>query len=275
MSEVSKHINKLINSHKISLILQPLIEAVEINKRSGSVDDVDASELLKHVIEVGTELYQSILDNDGEIVDSGLIADKLFITLSKSLRNSLILYNTKSLGVIKDDILSLFANNSSFIQKYQNLHEKEVNSPVDSSSFDRDYYERVDHIVSSLAKLFMPVWLFHTNLYTSGLIDHNKLTSLNVEVSNYLVAVLSKIMDRMASEHGKYHEDFKVNSMFLCSEIISSTLFDYNLKLIKNRAQLDQYIKSPTSLIKQLVPAMMSSFKVLNDTVEGAINELL
>ena len=90
------------------------------------------NELFSHVIETGGDIYETILDEskNGKLIDTGLVPDKLFFVLSKALRNCVILYNSASLSLIKDDIIDLFSNNIDFIQQYQNDTEIELNGKL-------------------------------------------------------------------------------------------------------------------------------------------------
>jgi hypothetical protein len=273
----TKYINQLVNAHKVSAFLVPLVEAMEINKRTSGVDNLSLPDMLKTVIETGGEVYQEILDEEA-LVDTGLIPDKLFQVLAKTLRNNIVLYNSASLALIKDDMVKMFTKNIDFLQKYQNLgFEKVAGGQSAPSKIDaiRERQYSMGHAVSALSQMFMPVWIFHTNLYTSALIDEDKMADLNMEVSSYLINILDVLMKKMESSQSKYFKDFKINSLFLCSEMIANLMHDYNGKIIKNKESLNEYIESPIDLISELVPAMYASFSALNKAAEGALSGLL
>jgi hypothetical protein len=273
----TKYINQLVNAHKVSAFLVPLVEAMEINKRTSGVDNLSLPDMLKTVIETGGEVYQEILDGE-TLVDTGLIPDKLFQVLAKTLRNNVVLYNSASLALIKDDMVKMFTKNIDFLQKYQNLgSEKNAGGQRAPSTIDaiRERQYSMGHAVSALSQMFMPVWIFHTNLYTSALIDEDRMADLNTEVSSYLVSILNVLMKKMEVSQSKYFKDFQINSLFLCAEMIANLMHDYNGKIIKNKESLNEYIESPINLISELVPAMYASFSALNKAAEGALSGLL
>jgi hypothetical protein len=273
----TKYINQLVNAHKVSAFLVPLVEAMEINKRTSGVDNLSLPDMLKTVIETGGEVYQEILDEEA-LVDTGLIPDKLFQVLAKTLRNNVVLYNSASLALIKDDMVKMFTKNIDFLQKYQNLgFEKNTGGKSTPSRVDAiiERQHSMGHAVSALSQMFMPVWIFHTNLYTSAFIDEDKMADLNMEVSSYLVNILDVFMKKMESSQSKYFNDFQINSLFLCAEMIANLMHDYNGKIIKNKESLNEYIESPIELISELVPAMYANFSALNKAAEGALSGLL
>jgi hypothetical protein len=250
---------------------------MEINKRTSGVDNLSLPDMLKTVIETGGEVYQEILDEEA-LVDTGLIPDKLFQVLAKTLRNNVVLYNSASLALIKDDMVKMFTKNIDFLQKYQNLgFEKNTGGKSAPSRVDAiiERQHSMGHAVSALSQMFMPVWIFHTNLYTSAFIDEDKMADLNMEVSSYLVNILDVFMKKMESSQSKYFNGFQINSLFLCAEMIANIMHDYNGKIIKNKESLNEYIESPIELISELVPAMYANFSALNKAAEGALSGLL
>jgi hypothetical protein len=200
----------------------------------------------------------------------------LFLTLSKTLRNNVVLYNNSSLSLIKDDLMSMFKENEVFIQRYQNEGvEKNLSSNIgETEKIRHDQYSK-GHVVGALSQMFMPVWTFHTNLYTSAFIDEEEMVDLNAKVSAFLSDILEILMARMKKTQSSYFDDFKVSSMFLCAEMIANVVHDYNGKLIKNRDNLDAYIKDPVDLLSDLVPAIYANFSALNKAAEGALSDIL
>lgn len=271
--ETAKLISQLVNAHKVSSIIVPLSEAVEINKRTHGIKDLSLNELFSHVIETGGDIYETILDEskNGKLIDTGLVPDKLFFVLSKALRNCVILYNSASLSLIKDDIIDLFSNNIDFIQQYQNDTEIELNGKLSEQERKKLEQESFGYVTSSLSQAFMPIWLFHTNLYTSGFIKEDELVRLNRDASDYVVTVIDTIMKRLKSPQGKYSDAFSPSTMFICSEMIANITHSYNCKLIKNQKHLDVYITSPDKVLSSLLPAIYSCFSAMNDVVESAV----
>jgi len=267
---------KLINAHKLSMILIPLIEAVEINKRSGNIDGLKVSDLLSHVIDVGTDIYQKLLSENNEtaIVESGAVADKLYITLAKALRNSIVLYNTPSLSLMRDEVESLFQVHQNFMSKYQTETSVQVNKSAERE-ISKLTAESIEHTTSSLTQMFMPFWLFHTNLYTSGIIGDVKLVELNQKATGYMIKVIDKLMEKMSRNHGSYNENFKISSLFICSEMTSNVVYDFHGKLIKNKKMLNAYIESPESVLSRLVPAILASFGVLTSCIDDTISSMM
>ncbi len=274
-----KYVNQLINAHKISMIIVPLIEAVEINKRTQGVEALELKSLLKQVIETGGELYQGLLDESEQLVDTGLVPDKLFLTLSKSLRNSIVLYNSSSLSLVKDSIADLFEDNIEFIQRYQNESSDPVNvngrnDAALESARRKERQESIGYVSGALSEMFMPIWLFHTNLYTSGLIDESSMVELNQKTSKYLVDIMDTMLERLKSSQGKMSKDFELNSVFLCAEMIANVLHNYNGKLIKNRDSLNAYMKDPEKTLSAIVPALYANFTLLNEVAGGALSSM-
>lgn len=274
----TKYVSQLVNAHKVSGLLIPLIEAVEINRVTRGVDRLSVKDLLKHVVESGGEIFQSLLDENDRVLDTGLIPDKLFLTLSKSLRNNIVLYNNPSLSLVKDDMIDLFDSNIDFIQRYKNDAIEEVvknsNGKTPENEKKRSAQEALGHASGAISQMFMPVWVFHTNLYTSGFLDEESLTELNRRASNYLVKVLDTIVKRMGSSHEKCESMFKIDTLFICAEMIANIIHDYNRKLIKNKKELENYIENPEKTLSRLVPAIYSNFSVLNKIAEETLSDV-
>ena len=277
VTDDQRALQQLINTHKVTSIIMPLIEAVEINRRSGTIQGLNTSSLLKQVIEVGSELYQVLIDDDG-IVETGLVSDKLFVALSMSLRNSIVLYNNPSLALMKDEMLSVFKDNIEFIQRYQNkfVAERSVNpehtTETEAAKFKQD---ALGYVLPAFSRMFMPVYLFHTNLYTSGFIDEAKLAECNKEVFSFCFDVVEKLVERISKAQGKADVLFRANTLVMCADMLAYVIRDYHRKLIKNESVLKSYIDNPTQGIERLVPSLYANFKVLNDETEKALNLIL
>jgi hypothetical protein len=271
-----KYVSQLLNTHKVVGILMPLMEAVEINRRSGGIEDLNIDDLMKHVIGTGSEIYQRLLDKVDDVVEPGLVADKLFLSLAMTLRNGIVLYNNPSLELMKDDLLGLFETNMDFIQRYQNDAEKALNKgELTEAEKKNAKQEALGFAVSSLSQMFMPVWIFHTNLYTSGLINEDKMAYLNREAGNVLVEMMGLILKRMEVSHGKYNDMFKISSVKTCGELFAYTLNDYHNKLVKNKTALDAYIDDPVKMISKLTPAIHASFTALNQHASTVLAEII
>lgn len=267
--ESSKLLSQLVNAHKVSSIIIPLSEAVEVNKRTQGIKGLSLASMLKHVIEVGGEIYESLLDKEQGIVESGQVPDKLFLVLAKSLRNSVILYNSQSLALIKDDITQLFSDNIEFIQRYGSTLDEAVNEHTEGvGKFDKDLH---DYVTSSMAQMFMPIWVYHTNLYTSGMVDDEELLKINREASSFMISLFDKLMKRMDEPQGKYSDAFKGSSMFVCAEMVANIMHDFGKKLIKNRAHLDAYIEDPEAVLSVLVKPIYACFISMNSVMKETI----
>jgi hypothetical protein len=277
----SKYIQQLINTHKITSIILPLIEAVEINKRSGGIEKISAPDLLKEVIHTGTKLYEDLLDVEKtEIVETGVVLDKLFVALAKCMRNNIVLYNNPSLALARDELLEVFKENSHFLQRYQNEQEKKVNEleqGVDTihPTSNVDKWHVYGYIITAITNVFMPIWLFHTNLYTSGYIDETGMAQYNKRVTKDVLTLIDKMVERISIKQGGMDAFFKVNSFFVCCDMVSHVLKDYQSKLIKNQSSLKGYIEDPSAYIKKLLPPLYANFTVLNATAEEVINDLM
>jgi len=270
-------LQQLINTHKVTSIIMPLIEAVEINRRSGTIQNLHTRDLLKQVIEVGSEIYQVLLDDDC-IVETGLVSDKLFVALSMSLRNSIVLYNNPSLALMKDEMLSVFKDNIEFTQRYQNsfTSEKQLNEEsITDEHAIKQKQEALGYVLPAFSRMFMPIYLFHTNLYTSGFINETKLAGCNKEVFSYCIEVVEKLVDRISKAQGNADALFRVNTLVMCADMFAYVLRDYHRKLIKNENVLNEYIGNPTQGIERLIPSLYGNFKVLNDETEKALDLIL
>jgi hypothetical protein len=270
-NENTKYINQLVNAHKVSSILVPLVEALEINKHTEAIPGLNLEDMFSNVVDTSGEIYQELLDRDAKLIDTGLVSDKLMITLAKALRNNLVLYNSNSLSLIKDELLGVFEKNIEFIQNYQN--------PLQSRLFkDSDRAEEqflLGYAVSAVAEVFMPVCLFHTSLYSSNLVDEHKLSELNIEVMDYLLSVMNAVLEKVNSAHGEYSEDFKISSLHVCAGITANVIHDFSGKLIKNKSKLEEYIQSPTQVISKLTPAIYSNFSAMSGMVNNAIKSII
>jgi hypothetical protein len=277
VTDDQKVLQQLINTHKVTSIIMPLIEAVEINRRSGTIQNLHTRDLLKQVIEVGSEIYQVLLDDDC-IVETGLVSDKLFVALSMSLRNSIVLYNNPSLALMKDEMLSVFKDNIEFTQRYQNSFssEKQLNKEsITEEDAIKQKQEALGYVLPAFSRMFMPIYLFHTNLYTSGFINETKLAECNKEVFSYCIEVVEKLVDRISKAQGSADALFRVNTLVMCADMFAYVLRDYHRKLIKNENVLKEYIGTPTQGIERLVPSLYGNFKVLNDETEKALDLIL
>jgi hypothetical protein len=277
MSTNFRQIQQLVNAHKIAEILVPLIEAVEINKTTRGVSTLSLTDMFAHVIDTGGEIYRSLLDKNENIIDTGLVSDKLFLVLAKAMRNSVVLYNSASLSLVKDEIGTAFDDNIEFIQRYQNDIIKQVGSEEKMSSRDlkRVKQESLGYVAAAVSQMVMPLWLFHTNLYTSGFINAEEMASINKSSSGYMLALLEKLQDKMKesyTQNGKGdNKDFLISSMHLNAEMIANVVHDFNGKLIKNKKSLDEYIANPIVVLAKLVPPIYANMLSLNDVAEKAL----
>ena len=265
-----KQTSRLINAHKIAGIISPLVEAVEINKRSGAIGGISVDSLFEHVIEIGQEIYKEILGISDKVVDNGEVPDKIFLILAKSLRNSVVLYGSASLHLMKDEILGVFSKNLSFLQHYQNNTEKVIDGNV--FDYEIDSEGDVDYIATSVAQMFMPIWLFHSNLYASGKINVDQMVELNSKVSTYMTGVLLSLHKRMLDAEGEMAPKFKNSSLFVCAEISSNLLYDYQSKIINTKKALVLYIESPEKLLSKLVPSIYASMHAMNEISNKILN---
>jgi hypothetical protein len=271
-------LQQLVNTHKVAAIIMPLIEAVEINKRSGGIKNLQVKDLLKQVIETGSEIYQALLDEENLVVDTGLVSDKLFVSLAMSLRNSVVLYSNASLALMKDEMISVFKAHSTFIQEYQNdfVLGKSVNGMSDPEKVsEHAKKEALNYILPALSKIYMPIYLFHTNLYTSGFVDAVKVAKLNHETFGYITDVLSAMVRRVSSSQGENDNYFKESSLVMCSDLITHVLRDYHRKLANNEKTLRAYIASPLAELEKLVPVLYANFQLLNSESERALTSIL
>lgn len=255
----------LVNNLKMAAILSPLLEAVEINKRTEGVSGLNASDMFRDVIETGSDIYQQLLVKNNKIQESGLVSDKLFLLLALCLRNSTVLYNSPSLSVIKDDIINLFHENADFIQQYPSQvtgRKEKAEDTIPSSA---------PCAISAMAAMFIPVWLFHSNIFTSGLISLEQMNELNSRVCFYLKNSVEKVSDILPKEA---HPALRAHIFYLCAESASKILVDYQIKLLKSKPVMFQYIKEPEIAMSRILPVMNSAWSTLNELTQQSMKNL-
>lgn len=242
-------LNALVNNIKMANILSPLLEAVEINKRTEGVQGLNASDMLRDVIATGTEIYQKVASKDG--ATASLLGDQIFMLLALCLRNSTVLYNSPSLDVIKDDLVQLINENKAVLHQAINSDEDESTLPPSTSLG-----------ISALTTLFIPVWLFHSNIFTSGLVNLEKLNDLNSKVCLFLSQAIEKIHNLSEKD---LPQDIKAHLHYLCAEVSSKIMVDYQLKLLKSKSVMLEYIDDPIPIMERLLPVLHSTWGTLNE----------
>lgn len=260
-------IHALVNNFKLATILTPLLEAVEINKRTEGIQGLNASDMFKDVIKTGVEIYQQVIRDKGEQHYSDQLPDMLFILLSLALRNTAVLYNSASLDTIKDDIVMLLKENSDFIKRFQQnstsiSHDKNKDAALDAAACSA---------MSSLSTMFIPVWLFHSNIFTAGLINLDKMNDLNARVCFFLKTSIEELIDVAGS---KCSPTLRTYIFFLCAESAAKVLVDYQIKILKSKALVLQYIENPESVIVNILPVMQSAWVTLNELTQQSMKKL-
>ena len=175
------------------------------------------------------------------------------------MRNNVVLYNSPSLELIKDDLRDLFVKHADFLQKYQNLaSQASVNEGPLSELESRQIRQySMGFIAGSLSEMSMPIWTYHANLYTSGLVDEAGMARLNSIASGYMVEVFDYVV-------GKNNYENSAMGMALRSEDgFVKLLFDKN-----SRKLLGAHIigEEASNMIHMLI-AFMTMSATLEDIV--------
>lgn len=253
----------LVNNIKMANILSPLLEAIEINKHTEGVKDLDINAMLKDVIKTGTEIYQRVIAKDNTAASVSLLGDQIFVLLSICLRNSTILYNSPSLDLIKDDLISLIEDNKSLLGQALEYNVENEDEP--------SYPPSTELGISSLAAMFTPVWLFHSNIFTSGLIDLDKLNELNTKVCFFLSQAINKIHNLSDNQ---LPAGIRSHLYYVCAEVASKVLVDYQIKLLKSKPVMMAYIDDPLPTMERILPVIHSAWGVLSETTIMSIKNL-
>lgn len=258
MVDASMH--SLVNNIKMANILTPLLEAVEINKRTEGVKDLCASDMLKEVIQTGTEIYQKLAKKHHGAESFPLLGDQIFLLLSMCMRNTTVLYNSASLKIIKDDVFKLIDENQHVLSA----------SLSDNDSHDTAL-PSAELGVSALANLFIPAWLFHSNIFTSGLISLEQLNELNATVCTFL----SKTIERVHNlSDGNMPTQIRSHLYYVCAEVASKIMVDYQIKLLKSKPVMMKYIEDPLPVMENIVPVIHSAWSVLNEVTTQSMKSL-
>jgi hypothetical protein len=275
-SDDVKYVSQMVNAHKVANLLVPLIEAIEINHKTEMVDDADLGKLLKSVIETGGRIFESISDKN-EFSDTSLISDKLFITLSKSLRNSVVLFNSTSLQMMESEIMDVFDENADFLSSFCEAGMKDVGDRAGQMSDTERLKMKMDvqgHVVGALSRMFMPVWLFHTSLRTANVVkDSDKIVELNVRASGFLFDILDRMVQKLVDKDDKVSSLFYLNGLSMSADIITSTVHDFNSKLIKNKSHLEQYLEDPEKILSLLVEPISANFAAMNKVTKSILSK--
>ena len=270
-----KYLSQMVNAHKVANILMPLVEAVEINKHTESVDKVDVKTLFKNVIETGGRISETLAESHN-FTDTSLISDKLFLTLAKSLRNSVVMFNATSLQLIESEVLDVFDECAPFLSSFCSEAMKDISSrggqlpDVEKMRVEMDIQ---GHVVGALMRMFMPVWLFHTSLRTSGHVkDSETIVELNVRVSKFLIELLFKMTAKISNKESSVSSMFYMNGLTVAAEIITTSVHEYNTKLVKSPQHLSQYLSSPESILQALVEPISANFSTMNSVIKTVLS---
>lgn len=278
-SDVYKHLSQIVNSHKLAVLIVPLIEAMVITKKTGSSKKFDVSSMLASVIETGTDIYQRVLSENGDVkfIDTDAVPEKLLLVLSKSMRNNVVLYGNDSLGIVTDELIEAFNDNIEFIQRYetkkssaaQDLTGRAPNQLTVVNAGDAAAIR--NYAMSAMSTIFMPLITFHTNLYISNFIDEKELSRLNRDAMKYLTEMLNVVVERLSVSQGDNGLLFGYQNLALCSDIIATLVHDYHVKLIKSADILKQYVESPSSVLKLLEQPIFLNFLTMNESIKKAM----
>ncbi|MEG3764887.1 hypothetical protein [Alteromonas sp. 14N.309.X.WAT.G.H12] len=273
-SEHLKYMSQMVNAHKVANILMPLIEALEINHNTESIAHVSLPDLLKCVVETGGKIVESLSERHN-FTDTSLISDKLFLTLAKSLRNSVVMFNMTSLQLMESEIKDVFDECAPFLTSFCAEAIKDVSerhariSEVERTKLEMDIQ---GYVIGSLSRMFMPVWLFHTSLRTSGHITGvDTIVDLNVDASRFLFELLFKMVEKVTAKKQPDDIMFYSNTLFLASEIITTSVHDFNHKLVKNQKSLERYLASPSEILQVLVEPISANFIAMNNVTKSIL----
>ena len=269
-----KYMSQMVNAHKVANIMMPLIEAVEINHHTEAVDGLDLAALLKNVVETGGRISESLSEKHN-FAETSLISDKLFLTLAKTLRNTVVMFNSTSLQLMESEIMDVFDECAPFLSSFCSEAMKDISgrnagmSEVERTKVEMDIQ---GHVIGCLSRMFMPVWLFHTSLRTSGHIkDTDTIVDLNVKASSFLFELLFKMVEKISNKDDEVSSMFYLNALSIAAEIITSSTHDFNGRLIKNQKHLEQYMRSPESVLKLLVEPISANFIAMNSVTKSVL----
>ena len=262
--DMEEQINKLINAHKLGQIITPLTEAVEINRHTGGIKDLSLSNMFDEVLRAGAQSYEAALKDGEGLPDMSAISDSIFISFSRALRNNAVMFNNPSLQMIQDDVSQLIKSHHGFMS---NFIEKNRKSEASNHTIRGE-------IVSGMLLAFTPMWRFHLSLYISGFIGNEKLAELNINVGNFLINVVTTIIDKSVKKQDKEQNMLKAHYFKICANIVGLSLHEYQTKLIKNKDKLGDYVKEPERLMNKLVPVIYSHFVTFEKGIDDAVEHL-
>lgn len=263
MSEL-RDISQLVNAHKVSAILLPLIEACEINRRQQSVKQMELPELFGEVVETGKLIMQELSREKGDLFQMDELPDHLLMVLSKALGNSVILYNQPSLSLFYDDAISIFKACKVDLECLIALSGSGDNSKANQKT--------ESFVVACLLDAMLPVLLFNANLFLSGIVrNQQELNELNQKSCAFMIEMINRIISKFEVEQGKHNSLVKESNVSLTCTICAHSVKDFQSKLIKNKSSLKSYIDNPSSILAKLIPAIISNINAMNHVVASVI----
>lgn len=247
-------LNTLINNIKLASIMSPLIEAIEINKRTEGVPGLTASELFKAVIETGTEICEN-LEKDKKNSDVQKDStDLVFLTLALCIRNSTVLYNCPNLNMVREEVIRLLKDNAPAISSLDFTNRNTLSSAA----------------LISLSHLHMPTILFHSNLYTSGLIDLDKMNELNIKCSEKITQVYAEALKTLCIND----DSLKCSLAYVLADSGAKMLNEYHLKIIKSKSSLFDYISEPETVLTKIINAIQGGWVILSEVTQDGMKAL-
>lgn len=267
-------ISRLKMAHQISAILPPLLEALEIQRKGDVVKPggISPDQLAEAVFDAAAMIMTHFSGKRAVVIDQKQMLSELLIVLSKSLRNSFVMFGNSDLTSMTEDLISMIDSTKLLkrwvVEKNPSL-EQDKNSPNEESSIAARGLA-----LSEIAGVLMPVFIFHNTLYSIGRVSEDTLHSMNSKVSDFIANLIFCFWDKLCAEQPAVFEHIKHESMFTCTELMHHHFRDIQKKIIKKDSDIDAYIRDPIPYWEKITPGIASSFQVLSDVTTVIMNRL-
>lgn len=276
----AKMLQRLRGSYHIGMLLTPLLDACQRQRISSENAEVssDPGQLLKTVFAASNKVYQEIAQRDNLVTDPTFVMNALNITLSKALRNNIVMYGSSDLEMLTDDVVSMFSTNLQTLQQWAGPAEKEVSGNATSLSNvekTKVVHDVIGYIATHLLTLLMPFFLFHANLHLVGKVDVAQLQELNTKCSNHMLQMVSSLREVIESQQSGAHSFFSVHSTILCSELCAMHCHELHARILRSNDDVDRYIRDPLPFLTMIAPSVMSSFSIINTETLKVMSELM
>jgi hypothetical protein len=273
MDQQEQAMRNVLSAHKVGNAIIPLVKAIESNKRTRDIENICLSDCVAHVVQVSTQIMLDMKESGVDIDDSNIFLDKLMNVLSRLLANEMILYGNRHLDIFVDEIKKVFVEHEHLLRgdlvgdvtQFKDLNENTETEPRETLP-----QAVAELIVSSITELVQPVWLFHNNLYVSGFIDLDTLSSLNSKVSKFLILLTQSIHKETGG--GSSHLDA---SLFLMScRLCAVSLDGFQKKLIKKSKDIEDYIENPLLYLDKIKGMFFVNYSSVSKETKNVLDSL-